>query len=100
MKNAQFTTYDVRKCCERENKLDIDFNTTGKEYNGWFKKNDRKIRRITVPRGRKPIGKGLYRSMARQLYLTTAQFDDLLECPLDKGGYEEILKNIGVLNET
>jgi hypothetical protein len=99
MRNAQFTTHDVKRCCESDNKLNIDFKK-GKELNGWFKKDDRKICRITIPKGRKTIGKGLYRSMATQLKLTTKQFDELLVCPLNKSGYEEILQNLGVLNKT
>lgn len=89
MKNAEYNTRDVRNTCE--SKLEIDFRTTGKEYNGWFVHGDCKICRITVPKGRKEIGKGLYHSMATQLALTNSQFDDLLVCPLKKKGYIEIL---------
>jgi len=96
MKNANFTTRDVKICCENERKLGIHFRDS-KEFNGWFKKDDKKICRITVPRGRKRIGKGLYRSMARQLNLTTAQFDKLLECPLTKDKYERILYEKGLI---
>ena len=87
MKNAQFNTNDIRKCCENEKKLGIEFRTSGKEYNGWFKKEDKRICRITVPKGRKGVGKGLYRSMAKQLKLAVYEFDDLLECPLDTKDY-------------
>lgn len=95
MKNASFNTRDVKLCCER--KLDIEFRTTGKEFNGWFTKDNRKYMRVTVPKGRKPIGRMLYKSMARQLGLTVPKFDDLLDCPLDKQGYETILKETGVI---
>lgn len=96
MKNANFTTRDVKSCCENESKLGIDFRDS-KEFNGWFKKDDKKICRITVPKGRKSIGKGLYRSMASQLKLSIKQFDDLLECPLTKEGYENILSEKGII---
>ena len=95
MKNASFNTHDVKKCCEQ--KLDIDFRTKSKEFNGWFTKHDRKLKRITIPKGRKPIGRGLYQSMATQLGLSVAKFDDLLDCPLDKQGYQTILEEAGVL---
>lgn len=99
MKNTQFTTHDVKNCCGNESKLNIEFNTSGKEYNGWFIKEQKKICRITVPKGRKSIGKGLYHSMARQLNLTNSEFDDLLECPLKRAGYEEILKKRGIIKD-
>lgn len=99
MKNASFSTYDVKNCCENVNKLSIEFRTKGKEFNGWFKKNNKKICRITVPKGRKSIGKGLYRSMANQLKLSIEQFDNLLECPLTKDGYENILSEKGIIKK-
>lgn len=93
MKNAEYDTGDVKEKCE--NKLKIEFRTSGKEFNGWYSKGDIKICRITVPKGRKVIGRGLYHSMAMQLCLTNAQFDDLLDCPLTKDGYEGILLQSG-----
>lgn len=97
MKNAQYKTNHIKKCCENENKLGIEFRTFGKEYNGWFEKEGKKICRITVPKGRKDVGKGLYRSMARQLKLLVDDFDDLLECPLDRNGYERILREQNII---
>ncbi len=97
MKNTGYSTHDVKKCCENKKKLDIRFRTKGKEFNGWFKKNDVKINRITVPKGRKPITKKLYQSMARQLKLKTEEFDKLLECPLEKSGYEKIMREKGAI---
>lgn len=89
MKNSQFDSHDVKKRCE--NKLGIEFRD-GHEFNGWFIFADKKVARITVPKGRKDIPPKTYQSMARQLKLTTMQFDDLLECPLDRNSYEAILK--------
>ena len=88
MKNANFDTRDVKTTCE--NKLDIEFRKS-KEFNGWFWLNGKKTKRITVPKGRKPVPRGTYKNMARQLGLNVSQFDDLLECPLDKESYEQIL---------
>ena len=89
MKNAQYNTDDVKKRCE--DKLGIGFEC-GKEFNGWFKHKEKKIARITVPKGRKPIPPKTYQSMARQLKLSTGQFDDLLDCPLVMDQYIDILK--------
>jgi hypothetical protein len=94
-KQAQFSTHEVRQCCE--NKLDIEFIITGKAFHGWYKKGDVRVRRITVPEEKQLIGKALYRSMASQLGLTTDQLDDLLGCTLKKEGYEEILKDQGMI---
>jgi len=38
---------------------------------------------------------GLISSMARQLRLTKKQFLDLIDCPLDEGGYRAILRKAG-----
>lgn len=89
MKN-RFSTQDVKECCET--KLDIEFVRAGDVSHGWFKKNGKKIRRITLLEGKRSIGRGLYRAMASQLGVTTDQFDDLLTCSLKKEGYEEILR--------
>jgi hypothetical protein len=89
MKNAEYRCNDVKRICE--NKLQIPFRS-GKEFNGWFVLEGRRSARITVPKGRKDIPPGTYRSMARQLFLTVEQFDLLLDCPLKYGEYIAILK--------
>lgn len=88
MKNGKFHTDDVKKCCER--KLKIEFKA-GKELNGWFIHNKKRITRITIPKGRKPIPPKTYKSMAIQLRLNTEQFDLLLECPLKFEDYIKII---------
>ena len=88
MKNSQFDVRDVKRVGEK--KLNIEFRS-GKEYNGWFKLNGKKAKRITVPKGRKGIPRKTYSSMARQLGLTVGDFDRLLECPLTKDEYEKII---------
>jgi hypothetical protein len=90
MKNANFHTKDVKAICEK--KLNIEFRS-GKEYNGWFILDNKKIARITVAKGRKPIPRKTYKSMAQQLKLLVNQFDDLLECPINKEKYVEILRS-------
>ena len=80
----------MKKCCE--DKLDIEFRK-GKEFNGWFILDGKKAARITVPKGRKTIRPKTYSNMARQLKLNVGEFDDLLECPLEKPGDEERLRS-------
>jgi hypothetical protein len=88
MKNAEYRCNDVKRVCE--NKLHIPFRS-GKELNGWFVLEGKKTARITVPKGRKDIPPGTYRSMARQLFLTVAQFDELLDCPMNLKKYVKII---------
>jgi hypothetical protein len=90
MKRSAFDAHDIKKCCEK--KLDISFRS-GKEFNGWFSLDGIRTARITIPMGRKNIPPKTYKSMATQLKLNIQQFDDLLECPLDKDGYEKIIRN-------
>ena len=92
MKNDRFDASDVKRVCER--KLKIEFNST-KEYNGWYWLDGKKVVRITVPKGRKFLPPGTYSSMARQMRLSTAQFDNLLECPLSKADYDATLRAAG-----
>ena len=89
MKNTAFNTNDVKHCCE--NKLRVPFRS-GKEFNGWVTINNEKSARITVPMGRKDIPPKTYKTMAKQLKLTTEQFDELLECPLNWEQYVKIVK--------
>ncbi len=97
MKQSSFDTNDVKRCCER--KLEIDFRD-GKEFNGWFRLDNRKTARITVPKGKKNIPPKTYKSMATQLKLNVEQFDELLECTLMKEGYEKIVRqSLGSLPE-
>ena len=91
MKNTAFDTNDVKHCCE--NKLRVPFRG-GKEFNGWVTINNKKFARITVPMGRKDIPPKTYKLMAKQLKLTTEQFDSLLECLLNWEQYFKIAKKI------
>ena len=86
----QFHTNNVRSACEK--KLDITFKS-GKEFNGWYKFEDKKIARITIPKGHKPIPPKTYKSMACQLKMTVNEFDDFLECTLRHPQYIQILKS-------
>ena len=91
MKNASYDTHDVKKCCE--GKLGIVFRD-GKEFNGWAQIGEKKVARITVPKGRKSIPPGTYKSMAEQLRLTIQQFDQLLDCSIWKEEFDKILTPI------
>ena len=56
-------------------------------YQGWFYLNGQKAYRLTVAKGRKPIPRKTYKSMAEQLGLSIKDFDELLDCPLTLEGY-------------
>jgi hypothetical protein len=91
VKNTSYNSQDVKKRCET--KLNIEFRDgRSSESNGWFKYEDVKVARITVPKGRKYIPEKTYKSMAQQLKLTPDQLDGLLECPIKMKQYLEILK--------
>jgi hypothetical protein len=89
VKNAKFRSHDVKRRCE--SKLAIVFRAA-KEFNGWYLLDGRKAARVTVPIGRKPLTRGTYCSMARQLKLGVQEFDELLECPLDGKTYAALLR--------
>ncbi|PIX20416.1 MAG: hypothetical protein COZ70_03595 [Deltaproteobacteria bacterium CG_4_8_14_3_um_filter_51_11] len=88
MKNNQFGCKEIKSVCET--KLEISFRGR-KENNGWYLYKGRRATRITVPKGRHTVPKGTYRSMANQLLLTASDFDDLLECPLTRKKYDDII---------
>ena len=88
MKNSVYNSYDVKLKCE--NKLSISFKSS-KEYNGWYYYNGKKTARITVPMGKKFLPPKTYKSMATQLKLSVEEFDELLDCPLNKQKYDLIL---------
>lgn len=89
MLNSRFDSHEIRRVCER--KLGIAFKS-GKEYNGWYRINGRKTKRITVPKGRKFVPPNTYSSMARQLGLTSSQFDDMLICTITRVQYDSLLR--------
>jgi hypothetical protein len=89
MKNGSFNTLDVKNRCE--SKLGVEFRSGG-EFNGWVVFNGKKVARITIPKGRKPIPRKTYSTMANQLKLEINEFDQLLECPLKGTGYFKLLE--------
>lgn len=89
MDNTTYDTADVKRVCEA--KLKIEFRTGGKEFNGWYYLNDKKVCRITVPKGKKFIPPKTYKSMAMQLKLLSGEFDQMLACPLTRAAYDNIL---------
>lgn len=86
--NAKYSTHDVKHVCEA--KLGINFRD-GKEYNGWFEYAGKRLARITIPHGRKPIPPKTYKSMALQLKIDSNLFDRLLACPLSLDEYISIV---------
>jgi len=90
----QSNTLDLRKQCE--NKLGIDFRE-GKDPSGWFKFGGKDTCRITIPGGRKPLKAGTFGNMARQLNISAAKLEELLDCPLDLAGYIAELRKRGTI---
>jgi len=50
-----------------------------------------------ISHGEKEVGDNLAAIMARQLKLTRIEFNDFVECDIDRNGYEMILKNKRVI---
>lgn len=90
MDNNKYNSQDIKKICE--DKLGLEFRS-GKEFNAWYRFENKKVARITVPKGRKFLPRGTYKSMAKQLKLQVQQFDNLLECPLNQEDYKNIIKD-------
>jgi hypothetical protein len=88
MLSGRFNTEDVARICTR--KLGIQFRMSG-ERNGWYIYEGRRVARITVAHGRKPIPPKTYKSMATQLKLTVDQFDELLSCPMSGAEYSDVI---------
>jgi hypothetical protein len=88
MNNNKYNTRDVLRACRQ--KLGIEFRD-GKELNGWYESGGRRIARITVPKGRKPLPPKTYATMARQLKLQIDQFDALLSCELTSADYARLI---------
>ena len=96
MSREQSDTLDLRKQCEK--KLRIDFRE-GKDPSGWFQFSGGDVCRVTIPGGRKPLKPGTFGSMARQLCISAAQLEQLLDCPLDLPGYITELRKRGVIQD-
>lgn len=94
MKNTQHNTYHIREILSH--KLGIRFEAT-KETNGAFYRDGIKIFKVSVPKGRKFLPEGTYAAISRQLKISIAQFDALLDCPLKLEDYLEILKTKNVI---
>lgn len=90
MDNTKYNSQEIRKVCE--NKLEINFQAR-KHFKGWYKLNGVKTTKIIVPKGKKFIPKGTYKSMAEQLKLEIQEFDELLKCPLSHEEYKRIIKD-------
>lgn len=94
MTRAQHDSADLKRRCE--GKLGIVFRD-GKEFNGWFIHNGKKICRITVPKERKPLKPGTFGNMARQLNISAGQLDDLVQCPFGLAGYLAVLRERAIV---
>ena len=74
-----------------DNKLNINFKSK-KHFSGWILLDGEKAARIIIPKGRNTAGLILFKSMAKDLYLDTGEFDELLACPMTTTQYLTILR--------
>ena len=89
MENSKYDAAKIKKICGR--KLALEF-AGKKEQSAWYSLDGRDTVRLTVPHGRKPVRRGLYRFMAQQLKLHHSEFDELLDCSLTREGYDALLR--------
>ncbi len=85
MPEGAFNKTRVRSACEK--KLDIQFGSN-KDPKGWFKLDGKKMRMISIPKGRDKIPCGTYKNMANGLGLTVYEFDEMVGC---KTGLKEFI---------
>jgi len=87
-----YSSLGVLKPCET--KLNVEFRATGPHFTGWYLLDGVKWVRISVPKGRKPIGPILFGQMAKELKLDKGDFARLLDCPLSADEYLAIQRRI------
>ncbi len=88
---TQYSGIQIKQICE--SKLRIEFRRgRGSHHSGWYVKDGRRLKRITVPNTRKDIPPGTFGSMARQLGLTREQFEGLLDCVIDEDAYNSLIR--------
>lgn len=93
MKNAQFSSKDVRHACLK--KLQMDRNCTSEDH-CFIKFENAPAARITFPKGSKNLPPKTYKNMARQLRLSVEQFDEFLTCTFGYKDYVEEMEIQGV----
>lgn len=96
MKVGQLKASDVKRACE--SKLSIVFGK-GREHVGWFRWKGKKVRRVTVPKGRDSVRSKTLKSMANQLNLTKPELGGLVRCRLRMRHYVEILRQRRVIED-
>jgi hypothetical protein len=66
----------------------------------YYSKAGKKTRVFTkTSHGTREIDDGLLRLMARQVKLTKTDFDNLIDCPLDRDSYEKKLIEQGIVQD-
>lgn len=91
MARLNFSPKDITAALE--SKLRVDFRN-GKERNGWFILDGKKIIRFTIPHVHSTWGKGTVGDVRRKSRLDQQQFKDLVECPLSLTEFEEIQRKL------
>lgn len=78
------------------NKLEIDLRGTHHK-SGWFKYNDQKVLHVYFSHGRGAMPGKVGDKFRQSFRINEQQFRDLRDCPLDKDGYVEILKEKNII---
>ncbi len=79
----------------------FDLKQKGRDHDFYFLRHDGLTRAVFTKISRgfkyKEIGDGLLSRMGRQLHLTRAEFEDLIDCPMTQGKYVALMAERGVL---
>lgn len=89
MKTRGFNSDDVHRCCT--GKLKVVFRSR-KHHNGWFRVDGKKVCRITIPMGHKPLPEKTFVSMATQLLLSRDEMASLVECTITRDAYTQMVR--------
>lgn len=89
----QVTKKEVHKIF---NKLELEVRTTGHRY-GWLKYNGHKILRVHYSHGKGALPGRVTAKVRSQLRLSQKDFKNLINCPLSKEDYLDILKEKGLI---
>ena len=81
-----------------ENKLEIVFRS-GKELNGWYYINGKKVLRVTIPKGHggTNLSPRVALRIMNNLKTNREEFGNLYECPMSGRDYEEKIRQMDIV---
>lgn len=77
-------------------KLEMEIRDT-KDRHAWFVHEGKRILKTKRSHGRGELKGNIRHFIRQQLKVNEEQFRDLRDCPLDRGGYIEILRQKGLI---